>query len=262
MARFYPLYSSSSGNCSFVGDEEGGVLIDAGVNCKHITEALAANSIDPERVKAIFVTHTHSDHINGLRVFAKRYGCTVYAQEANLRELRDSGKLDAAAVTVPLESGAVDLGDMCISHFTTSHDCAASCGFVIDFGDGKRAASCTDLGIITDEVRGALLGCDMVLLESNYDPEMLRCGPYPYPLKQRISSSVGHLSNSDCSEMLGELIESGTRRFVLGHISRQNNLPRLVRLSALKGLSGYEENYDYRLDIASPENFKAGAVIF
>ena len=262
MARFYPLFSSSSGNCSFFGDERGGVLIDAGVSCKRIGDALRYNGIEPDAVKAVFVTHTHSDHIAGLRVFAKKYKCPVYAQEANLRELRDNGKLDPGAVTVPLENGSADIADMEITHFGTSHDCAASCGFTVTFADGRRAASCTDLGIITDEVRGALLSCDAVLLESNYDPEMLRTGPYPYPLIQRINSAVGHLSNDDCAAMLRELIAAGTKRFVLGHISQQNNLPALVRRAALKGLEGYEENSDFRLDIASPENYTARAVIF
>ena len=261
MARLYPLYSSSSGNSTFVGDERGGVLIDAGVSCKRIAEALQYNGISPSAVRAVFVTHTHTDHIYGLRVFAKKYHCTVYAQEANLRELFDTGKLEPGTPAEALEKGSADVCGLRITHFETSHDCAASCGFTIDYEDGKRAATCTDLGFVSDTVLSALLGCDAVLLESNYDENMLRSGPYPYPLKQRILSQVGHLSNSDCALTLKKLADSGTKHFVLGHISRENNLPRLVRESALRGLSGYDENYDFRLDVAAPENYTR-AVIF
>ena len=137
--------------------------------------------------------------------------------------------------------------------FKTPHDTAASCGYRIETPDGKNLVICTDLGHVTAEIDENLSGADLVLLESNYDINMLKNGSYPYDLKKRISSNHGHLSNNDCGCELIRLLKRGTYRFILGHLSQENNTPQIAQNSAVSALSEYASAKDYMLMTARPE---------
>ncbi len=261
MAKFYPLYSSSSANCSYVGGRNAGILIDAGASCKKILEALSRNGLQQSCVRGIFITHTHSDHIKGLRVLASKLGVPVYATRDSLETLTRGGHIPAGVSVHEVDTRAIDCGDCEITAFPTMHDAPGSCGYRIHTADDKFCAACTDLGVVTPEVFSALSGCDMVLLESNYDVQMLRQGPYPPELKRRIMSEYGHLSNTDSASLANALVRSGTTRLLLGHLSPHNNTPALAAQAAQEGLREFTQGMDYLLGIA-PVETQGGAVIF
>ena len=261
MAKFYPLFSSSSGNASFIGSEKGGILVDAGASCKKLVEALGRNDIAKEAVQGIFITHTHSDHTKGLRVLLGKLKVPVYATQETLVQLQNHGDIPADIQSVPIDTRAIDCGGCEITAFPTMHDAPGSCGFRIRTADDKLCAVCTDLGVVTDAVRNAVTGCDMVLLEANYDPEMLVKGPYPPELKGRIMSDHGHLSNPDSAVFADHLVGMGTTRVLLGHLSPHNNTQTLAANTVLGGLSRFTQGMDYLLGIAPVES-PGGAVIF
>lgn len=260
MARFCPLFSSSSGNSWYIGSGEGGVLVDAGVSAKRLDAALDSAGLDVNAIHGIFVTHEHTDHVGGLRVFASRHQIPVYSSLGTLEALIENGIVNGKYPAVPLNTGGIELGGMKIVPFPTSHDCRESFGYVIHTADGQKAAICTDLGEVTQEVLSAVSGCDLVVMESNHDVRMLENGPYPYPLKRRILSSRGHLSNDSCGAVLARLLQTGTRRFFLGHLSTENNNPFLARQTAVCALTqeGGIEGQDYLLTVVPKAS--AGAV--
>lgn len=261
MARIYPLFSSSKGNASFIGTESGGILIDCGVSCKRLTGALALNNIPVEAVKAVFITHEHSDHVSGLKMFTSKTGCPVYGQKRTLQRLAEANKISSSSHIIDMTGITITAAGMEVRCFNTPHDTIQSCGYRIHTDDDKHCAVCTDLGHITDEVDEALTGCRLVLIESNYDENMLRTGGYPLYLKQRILSENGHLSNDDCTAQIGRMIASGTTHFVLGHLSQDNNRPHIADSTVQKGLPQFVRGKDYLLGVA-PVETSGGAVIF
>lgn len=256
MAKFCSLFSSSSGNCTFIGAAGGGILIDAGVSAKRTELALAEIGVEPSQVGAIFVTHEHNDHIGGLRVFAKRHGIDVYASAGTLAGIEEAKAIDAKTRTHVLSAKGVEAGGFFVRPFRTPHDARESTGYTVVAPDGKRLAVATDIGCVTQTVMDAIAGCDLVLLESNHDLRMLQNGPYPYFLKERILSDHGHLCNDRCAETAVRLLESGTTRFVLGHLSKENNLPALARETTRAELqiAGAQEGADYLLQVAGDCN--------
>ncbi len=255
MLRYCALFSGSGGNSTYIGTANGGLLIDAGVSAKRIETALYQRCVDPRSIRAVLVTHEHSDHIAGLRVLCKRYGWPLIASNGTLSAMVEGNKIDACHRLYCIQDGqTVTIGAMEITAFATPHDSRESMGYRIASDDGKSIAVATDMGYITPTVTAAISGADLVHIESNHDLTMLRNGPYPYPLKRRIEGEGGHLSNCACAQVLPQLLQSGTTRFVLAHLSEENNLPMLARRTSVESLSavGATEGNDYLLDVASP----------
>ncbi len=253
MARFCSLFSSSSGNCSYAGTADGGILIDVGVSAKRTAETLDCIGVDIGSVGAIFVTHEHTDHIQGIRVLASKHNIPVYASAGTLEALADNGTLNGKFPANVIPDKGIEVNGMFIRPFHTPHDSRESLGFTVEMPDGNRLAIATDIGTITDEVLSNITCCQLVMLESNHDVRMLQNNPnYTYALKRRILSDRGHLSNDMCAKTAADLIESGTTRLILGHLSKENNMPELAYQSTYSTLCarGMEEGSDYILRVA------------
>ena len=256
MATFCSLFSSSSGNCTYIGTPSGGILIDIGVSAKRTETALRNIGVDPADIGAVFVTHEHNDHISGVRVFASRYKAKVYASEGTLIGMDSAGVFTSPVEAYIMPKSGMEAMGMYIRPFHTSHDANDPTGFTITLSSGKRAAVATDTGTVTDSMKENLAGCNLILLESNHDINMLKMGPYPYILKKRILSDTGHLSNDMCSSFAAELIESGTENLILGHLSKENNIPALAFETTKSALEekGYRTNEDFNLHVAGDLN--------
>lgn len=252
MNSIYPLFSSSKGNATFIGNEQRGILIDCGVSYKKLKTAMELAGLDISAVKAVFITHEHSDHIKGLPMLTKKHSLSVYAQSGTLRKLLSDNLINDNSQALEIDISA-ELFDMKVTAFDTPHDALQSCGYRIDFDDGSSCAVCTDLGCVTDAVDSAVLGAGTVLLESNYDEEMMMFGNYPRHLKQRICSERGHLSNDASADQAVRLIRNGTRNIILGHLSQENNTPELAEKTVADRLSEFSRGSDYFLMVAKPE---------
>ena len=226
MLKMLPLFSSSKGNCTYIESDKTSLLVDIGVSCKKLLNSLDENAINPNSIEAILITHEHSDHIKGIRVFANKYSIPVFATEKTWTkltslEIKDSYK----NIFVPNKDFTI--GNITISPFSTPHDAIDSCGFSF-FCDNEKNTIATDLGHINEYLLSKMQESNKILLESNHDINMLKTGPYPWQLKQRILGNYGHLSNALSAQTIEYLIKNGTKNFILGHLSEENNFPELA----------------------------------
>ena len=226
---FCPLYSGSSGNALFVQYGRTRLLIDAGKPGRTLTTALDVIGVDPATLDAILITHEHSDHISGAGVMSRKYGIPVYAtRDTWLAMEKKLGPVPADKRVMIDKQMDFYIGDMGVAPFAIPHDAADPVGYRL-YGGGVSIATATDLGCFTQRVKDAISGASLVLLESNHDPELLRRNEhYSSRLKQRILGNRGHLSNDACADALMELVDTGVRNVILGHLSGENNTPELA----------------------------------
>ncbi|MCL1902972.1 MAG: MBL fold metallo-hydrolase [Oscillospiraceae bacterium] len=249
-----PLCSGSSANSTFVGDKKNGILIDVGCSYKQLCEYLSLHDTELSAVKAVLITHEHIDHVKGLFQFTKHNNTPVFASAGTCGAILKKGFMYNPERLFTTESICDFISDYNIKAFETPHDSVQSVGYTVTLSNGYRIAYITDLGEITDEVRSATLGANFVLIESNYDPVLLRNNKkYPAFTKERILSRIGHLSNKDSADYIQKLIENGATRVVLAHLSRENNTPETAFAHTVSTLAsaGLKHNYDYTLDIAN-----------
>lgn len=257
MLKFCPLFSSSSGNSVYIGDRDGGILTDVGRSAKQTDLMLSSIGVDVSSVKGIFITHEHTDHVNGLSVFAAKHNIPVYASAGTLLALKQKNILTSKHIDIAVNTDEIPVAGLTVKPFKTSHDCADGRGYVITGCDGvTKAAVATDTGFVSSEILSAITGCKLVYIESNHDIDMLRTGPYPYPLQRRILSDIGHLSNDACADTLCALVNKGTTHVILAHLSRENNTEQLAHDTSVTKLLeiGALQNRDYLLKVAEPQN--------
>ena len=252
--QMIPLFSGSSGNVIYVQFHQCRLLIDIGCSCKKVTDALHSVGVSPQELSGILITHDHSDHIQGMDVFTRKYGIPVYATEHTWAGIHAVEKkphqpsLDHTIVPgIPIYIDGVR-----IDAFATSHDTPGSVGYRMS--DPQYTISVvTDLGYISSDVRQGIRGSDLVLIEANYNHDMLWNGPYPWSLKKRVDGKKGHLSNTDSAQAILELILEGTKHFVLGHLSEENNSPRQAMSDVSSFLSEHSLclGRDYQMQTAN-----------
>lgn len=236
MLNFCSLYSGSTGNCLLVSSEDTNILIDAGVSQKKIIEGLESINKDINKIDAILVTHEHSDHIMSIGGLSKKYNIPVYSNNETLHAMTSQiDKIDENNRKIFNIGDKFNIGSLEIKPFATPHDAANPCGFNI-MKDNKKISIATDIGHIDDDLINNLKNSSFIMLESNYDPEILRLCHYPYRLKQRISGLNGHLSNSSAGKAISTLIPSGLYKVMLGHLSKENNFPELAYQTVVEEL--------------------------
>lgn len=228
MISLVSLFSGSSGNAIFVSNKNTKILVDAGLSGKKIEEALFSIGEDIRDIQAILISHEHMDHIIGAGVLARRFGIPIYANKRTLDAMAGTlKKIKPECIRVFNTGDNFYIGDIEIHTFRTPHDAVESVGFNFLY-KSKKVTIATDMGHMNKTLLSFLEGCDMILIESNHDVEMLKMGRYPWPLKKRILGDTGHLCNDTAAQVVAYLAKRGTKKFLLGHLSKENNFPELA----------------------------------
>lgn len=253
---FCSIASGSSGNCIFVGTDQTGVLIDAGISGKRVIAGLNAIERDPKELNAILITHEHSDHIKGLGVLSRKFGIPIYSAPGTIRAMKTEkslGKIEETLFHEITPDERFCIGDLQVHPFRVSHDAAEPVAYRLEH-EGKSVAVATDLGYYDDYIISHLQNLDALLLESNHDINMLQVGAYPYYLKQRILGRKGHLSNENAGQLLGAILSERMQAVMLGHLSKENNYDALALATVCAEITMGDNPYraeDFQIQIAN-----------
>ncbi|MCC6587413.1 MAG: MBL fold metallo-hydrolase [Bryobacterales bacterium] len=258
MLKVCVLATSSAGNCTFVGSERTRILIDAGLSRREIMERLAAIGESADQLDAIFITHEHSDHTCGLPALARKFSrMTVFLTHLTAPTIDWNGKLPER-IECYQAGTSITVGDLEIQSFTIPHDAIDPVGFTV-CSRGMKAGIAMDLGYLPDSVKWHLRGSHWLLLESNHDLDMLKVGPYPWSVKQRVMGRRGHLSNDVVSDFILQDLDGEVQTLLLGHLSEQNNHPEIARVVAQQALDS--RRCRTQLVVAEPRRQSAAFVV-
>ena len=252
MFNFCSLYSGSSGNSLFIETQNTKLLVDAGVSSKKIETALNDINVDPNTLDGILVTHEHTDHVQGLGTLSKKFDLPVFVNQETLDAMpKQRDKIAEKNIKTFKVTDKFEIGDLEIKPFSIPHDAANPCGFNI-WKDNKKISIATDIGHMTNPILKNLEESLFIMLEANYDPEVLRCSSYPFTLKSRIAGPTGHLPNEIAGKTISYLLKSGLKNAMLGHLSKESNFPELAYQTVMDELisNNYEEN-SLQLSVAS-----------
>ena len=253
--RLCSIASGSSGNCVYVGSDATHLLIDTGISGKRIEAGVAELGLKLSEIDGIFITHEHADHISGLGVIARKYGLPIYGTRGTIAAIRQThtlGNIDEELFHYINADEKYTVKDVTLYPIRTSHDAAEPVAYRVSH-DRQKIAVITDLGCYNEYTVECLKDLDVLYLEANHDIHMLQVGPYPYYLKQRILGEKGHLSNEAAGKLLSRLLHDKMRAVMLGHLSKENNIPELayesVRVEVTMSDTPYNGN-DFPLYVA------------
>lgn len=253
MLNFCSLYSGSSGNSLFIESENTKILIDAGMSCKKIEQALGTIEVNPSSIDAILVTHEHSDHIKGISTISKKFDIPVFTTQETFSAMpTQTNKISENNIKYFKPSEKFFIKDLEILPFSIPHDAANPCGFNIIKDSSTQISIATDIGHMTNDILKHLEGSSFILLESNYDTEVLKCCSYPFKLKSRIASCTGHLSNTMAGKTISYLSKnSNLQTAMLGHLSKESNFPELAYQTVIDELIANKNELSINLSVAN-----------